>query len=276
VAAKHLQLWDSRHGNQTKCHMSKYIRGIMALTFSPGGTRLITVSTDTVTIWKVPDLTVQHCIQLSDDGTGGGTHIAASPDTTRLAIWGYDGAIRIWKFSCNDSILQLEQSLTTGVTGYDTVAFGRSGEEIAWAMDKHTVRIQPLLNATPQEQYTDLRLNHRITLLRYTPDGTWLFIGCGNGTIQVYNAGNLSWSRHRDVLLEKDCYVTCMDFSMKNQVAVGCGRNVFVYSYNQTRDNLELSTTLKGHRDRVESVSFHSDGQGLVSGGDRSIIFSSL
>jgi WD40 repeat protein len=258
VAAKEIHVWNQRCG---KVKTIGTPRTTLALAFSPNGKWLLSAGIDDcITIWNLPEYSLHQRLERCDEIT----HITVSPDNTHLASWGYDGLIRVWKIiSDDDSVRQVGE---TDLKGYDTVTLGNSGD-LAWAVDKHTIRIQKVNDS---QQFTDLHVAHRITLVRYIPNGIWLLVGFGNGTIHFYNVVDHSWSS-RSVLVEKDCYVTCVSFSSE-KLAIGCGAKIFIYSY-QAGDDLCLLRTLKGHRDRVESVSFASNGRNLVSGGDKSIIF---
>jgi WD40 repeat protein len=266
AAAKKLYIWDRREGVRRTIGTHPCV----ALAYTCDGRWLITADSirNELLIWNVPEFSLQQRLEFRTQEDPGTTHISVSPDNVHFATWGYDSVIRLWKISSESIVQQQDLELQTGLTGYDTVTFGPSREDLAYAVDKHTIRIQALNNS---QQYTDVEAAHRITLIRYTPNGKQLLIGFGNGTIRLYGVTSRSWSS-TNVLLEKDQYVTCVAFSSNNKVAVGCGPKIFVYSY-ETIDDLCLLTTIRGHRDRVESVVFGSDNRTLVSGGDKSVIY---
>ena len=121
---------------------------------------------------------------------------------------------------------------------------------------------------------TDLQVQHRITLLQFMPNCTILLVGFGNGTLQFYNTQTHIWFSIT-TMVEKNHYITCAAFST-TRMAVGCGSKIYIYEdvFDQQEEELEKMQTLKGHKDRIESLAFTSkNGQSLVSGGDKSTIF---
>jgi WD40 repeat protein len=130
------------------------------------------------------------------------------------------------------------------------------------------------------------------TSIAYTPDGSHFVIGYKNGTIEFWNSkGLVLETTSRVSKAGSSSYVTNITFSHDGSIlACGTGSKLKLFRYHdpfqvlaptagrststnstQPRSTIDCIATFQGHSDRIESISFCSDGETIATGADKTI-----
>ena len=149
----------------TELAMLSHGTWVMAVAFSPDGTRLATGGGDgPARIWD--PATGQQLAKLSH----GSLAVAFSPDGTRLATGGHDGTARIWDPATGQQLAKLSHGSKVAV-----VAFSPDGTRLATTgSGDSTVRIW---DPATGQQLAKLSHGGKVAVVAFSPDGTRLATG---------------------------------------------------------------------------------------------------
>jgi WD40 repeat protein len=112
------------------------------------------------------------------------------------------------------------------------------------------------------------------TSIAYTPNGSHLVIGYKDGRLEFWNTQGMLLEIGEQV--SKRSYVTNITFSNCGSIlACGTGSKLKLFRCGQelgiSAPTIDWIVTLKGHSDRIESISFCSDGETIATGADKTI-----
>jgi len=105
------------------------------------------------------------------------------------------------------------------------------------------------------------------TSIAFSPDGKWIALGGGHGTVEVWNATTgqgpyiLKGPRTQDI----DPFPPCVAFSPDSKLLASAGDDTMVKLWDTA--TWRLVYTLAGHTGCVGSVAFSSDGKSIASYG---------
>ena len=263
--------------------------GVLALAFSPDGSRLAAGSYDgRVRVWEASSgeelAHIKHggwvqAVAFSPDGaqvaTGGSDDtvrlwdassgeelvrvehrsgvlaVAFSPDGGRLATGSYDGTARLWDRASGEELVRMEHG-----GGVLAVAFSPDGAQVATGGSDDTVR---LWDASSGEEL--VRVEHRsgVLAVAFSPDGGRLATGSYDGTARLWDRA----SGEELVRMEHGGGVLAVAFSPDGvQLATG--------SYDEAARLWEASSGSElarmEHGSPVLAVAFSIDGVQLVTG----------
>jgi WD40 repeat protein len=137
-----LKLWDAATGKELKTYggTGGHTKQVISLAFSSDGTMLASGSTDnTLKVWDVP---VNLPIRSLTTGDAVGA-VALSPDGTKLALAGKDGALRLVTAAEFKELVKFEAGHQGAVTG---LAFTANGQTLASVGADRTLRYWNVLN----------------------------------------------------------------------------------------------------------------------------------
>ncbi len=184
------------------------------------------------------------------------TAVAFSPDGTRLASAGWDGAVRVWDAQTGQQL----HALAGHAEGAYAVAFNRNGQRVASAGKDGLVKVW---DAESGAEALTLR-GHKgaVFAVAYSPDGTRLVSGGDDGAVKVWDPDTPQEAR---TLLghERAVHAVAYNPDGSRLASGGFDNTVRVWDPRAGRELLAL----KGHTGEVESVAFSPDGTRLASAG---------
>jgi WD40 repeat protein len=199
-------------------------------------------------------------------------YVRFSPDNDMVASWGNDGAIRLNSVHDAHFYGQTQWSSKLNMACYECVSFPKRHRHIlAHSFNNETVRLwnwttrssTELRDTEPMFDYGDF-----VTSIAVLDDPSeqkeYLVVGCRVATVKFWDLNNFTcirtihlgsgWSSVTHLVFSQDAsFMACT--SQGSQI------RIFRVSDGHCIE------TLKGHKDRVESLSFSPDGLTLASGG---------
>ena len=175
TAGEHPSLWDAASGEAIITQIGTPGEGMHEVAFSADG-RLVAGITDRSTLYLWDIGTRQKLLQMQAQG-GFGAAVAFSPDGSRLATGGGDGA----------TVRSLSGDLLAAMTGagrLESIAFDPAGTRLATGGSDGTARIW---DAATGEQLVVLKGHEGlVTDVAFSPDGNTLATVGEDGSLRVY------------------------------------------------------------------------------------------
>lgn len=259
-ATGELAIWDVATGANLQT-IEGHDNAIVAVIFSPDGTRAATASADdTVMVWDLETGAALHTYRLPDNANDvafspDGAHIAAAGDNTTVIVWDVESEERLLVFSEHrDSVLSLAyspdgRSIVSFSTDYTLLHWDAATGEVNWSYESDT-----LSNTT----------------ILFTPDGEMvLFSRCVTRDQFACIIGEI-------LALDADTGETIRSLrghpDFINAIAVSAdGARVASASNDATVILWDLQSgqalrTFTGHASAVRSVALSPDGSIIASG----------
>jgi WD40 repeat protein len=153
---------------------------------------------------------------------------------------------------------------------YAPTSIAAHGSTVAVGGDDKLVHIYTLSGTELKDTETVLRrATAPISTVAFSPSGTKLAVGAGNGKIYAYEA-TADWKIITDRWSAHTARITCLawDESEKHAASGSLDTNVMVWS---TEDPAKRIKALNAHKDGVAGVAWGKNGKVISAGGDASI-----
>ncbi|MDE0682738.1 MAG: sigma-70 family RNA polymerase sigma factor, partial [Candidatus Poribacteria bacterium] len=221
---------------------------VLAVAFSPDGTRLASGSTDmTVRLWNTTGGKDSMTLQKH---TGPTNVLAFSPDGKMLASGSTDKTVQLWNTTTGEPLT----TLTGHINGITALAFSPDGRTLVSGSTDGTIRFWQTATGDPAD-----------TLIA--------------GHTQFIKAATFFPDRRGEVTLKKSAETPKQKPSSKNPLLVSAAFNgeITFWDVETSQRRGEVTSPLRqnsGHRDWYSAVAFSPDGTKLVSAAaDGTIVF---
>ena len=260
--------------------------------FSPDGLRVVTGTHKNVLLWNA--LTGEQIREFTGH-SGYISTVAFHPSGEQILSTSWDSSIRLWDVAQGREVWRIGG----GTRDSDSISFSPDGRRIAAGF--HST-IQLVDSATGKLNTTINRTGATFTAVAFGPDNTTLVSGDEQGTIELWNGEQRSWSAQaeggaiRCVAYSRDGrWIAAVSKSLRLTVwDAATGQDKFsttdpggIYCVRFSPDSKRLVAgcadtnirfwavetgqqifTLSGQKGRVFSLAFSPDGRRLVSSGD--------
>ena len=223
--------------------------------FSPDGAMLAYGLGNNVELW---DVTTQNNIDTLEGHSAGVLSLVFSSDGTLLASGAYDGSIKLWNVATRNNVGTFEEH-TKGVL---SLAFSPpDGTMLASGSYDNTMKLWDVASQTEIASFKEEGLNPYINSVAFSPDGTILASGRGNGP------GNVKlWdvAKKRQIAIFPHIFgVTSVAFSPDGTILASGSRDGIVTLRNVTTRKTIVELP---HTSDVWSVAFSPDEKTFASG----------
>ena len=263
------RVWDARTGTPL-LELKGHTLVVESVAFSPDGTRVVSGSWDkTAKVWDARTGTPLLDLKGHTDNV---TSVSFSPDGTRIVTGSRDMTAKVWDAQTGTSLQELKDDSGS----VERVSFSPDGTRVVtgggfpwpgmpWPGTLGKVKVWDVRTETLLlELKGDL---HGVTSVSYSPDGTRIVAGTGDGHPKVWDA------RTGTLLLELKGHtgaVSSVSYSPDGTRIVTGGGNPNRGDLGEAKvwdaETGTLLLELKGHTGEVTSVSYSPDGKRIVTG----------
>jgi WD40 repeat protein len=234
---------------------------VTKVAFSPNGKYLssssVSLKSDALRVWDVNDDRL--IMQLVNDPTRSKlSSFTFSPDSSYLALGGWDGTIRLWNIKNN----VCRQILKGHFLSVSSVTFSPDGSRLVSGSWDNTVR---LWNTYSGECEKTLE-GHTSEVLSvdFSPDSTRLVSGSSDGTLRLWNVYTGLCER---IVEGHSGLVTSVVFSPEGKYVVSGSFDKTVRLWN-VNNSSSYERAIKNHTHWANVITFSLDGISLISLGN--------
>ncbi len=247
-----VSVWDATTGARVSVLDGKD-RAHQSVSYSPDGDRILTLSDDhTLQVWQVDSAT---CIAEMRDRTSRTRHASFSPDGSQVVSASTDGEVRTWDAASGEMRMSVrDDEVVMGCS-----SFFQNGLRIGIASREGTIHVRD--GATGD--LLGARLGHYgwRGFATFSPSGKRIVAGFHDDTARVWDAA----------ITEHALTLSGGFRTLSGRVSLSeDGRWLVTGSEDGAAHVWDVLTdlriaTLRGHRDRVESVAFSASGSRMVT-----------
>ncbi len=249
--------------------LSQHTDRVVAIAFSPDGTRLVTASADgTALLWDIKGVTRSEREPSRPPPTAtlsrhekSLTTVIFSPDGTRLVTASADGTARVWDAQTGSEV----RILAGHQDEVNAVAFSPAGNHIATASADGIVRLWNVAN----ESEAIVLAGHTagVNTLAFSPDGTLLATAGADNTARLWL---IATGEEVAILSSHTDSLTAIAFDPTGKwLATGsidATVNLWDVALARETGGREVAPLiLRGHESRINSVAFDREGRRLVT-----------
>jgi WD40 repeat protein/beta-lactamase regulating signal transducer with metallopeptidase domain len=258
-----LVIWDAASG-KPRARVRENV-GMRSVAFSPDGKTLATAGymDQTAKVREAATGKVLHVL-MHQEGING---VSFSPDGKTLATAGLNKTVTLWDLESGKRKAEL---LSPEGSGVYCVAFSPDGKAVVSCGGDLTARVWDV--ATGKERAVLKGHAKAVEYATFSPDGKLVATASWDGTIKLWDATS---GEHVFEIGAHTLSVLCLAFSPDGKMlASGSGKWGDENAPEQPGEiklwdvaSRKEVASLKGHEDRVWSVSFSADGKTLATGG---------
>lgn len=260
-----VSIWDAATG-ALKATVTGNKDCISGLAFSPDGATLVTASWDgSVRTWDAKSGALSRTIALDD---GAAQCAALSTDGKSVAIGTLDGKIEFWDPAAGT----LGQTIKAHDHAVFALAYSPDGATIASAGRDGSVKLWDVKSGNQLQAFTVKNASpYGVT---FSPDGAHLATSWSDNTIRVWDAKSGSQVKSMGITPPPaDSSGASPEFaSVSSPLAYAPSGEMLASGQFQIEmfdpSSGKMKSTLTGHTDQVNSLTFSPDGTGLASAGD--------
>ena len=247
------KVWDARSG-AVLLTLKGHARDVGLASFSPDGTRIVTVSNGTAKVWDAKS--GAEVVTLK--GHTGDVGLASfSPDGARIVTASRDGTLKVWDAKSGAEVLTLKGH----IDWVHSASFSPDGTRIVTGSQDKTAKVWDAKSGAEV-----LTLKGHTNLVRsaaFSPDGTRVVTASDDRTARVWDAKSgakaLTLKGHTNNVLS-----AAFSPDGTRIVTASDDRTAKVWDAKSGAEVL----TLKGHAKKVNSASFSRDGTRVVTASD--------
>ncbi|WP_232537783.1 CHAT domain-containing protein [Cystobacter fuscus] len=235
---------------------------IVAASFSPDGTRMVTASEDgTARVWRADGSDQDHPLVLTGHA-GPVNSVAFSPDGTRVVTGSSDKTARVWRTDGSD---QGHPLVLTGHEGLVySVAFSSDGTRVVTASEDKTARVWHTDGSDQEHPLVLTGHAGPVNSAAFSPDGTRVVTTSEDKTARVWHTDG-SDQEHPLVLTGHAGPVNSAAFSPDGTRVVTASDDNTARMWRADGSDQGHPLVLTGHEGLVYSVAFSSDGTRVVT-----------
>jgi WD40 repeat protein len=244
-------VWDVEENRQLAL-LAGLNEDILRAQFSEDGSRVATISAETVRVW---DIAKQQTLAVLQAPPEGFVNAVFSSDGTRLATTDWGNTARIWDIATGKEIATLSGHEKVIVS----IQFGLYDKRVATASRDGTARVW---DATSGELLSELRGHGAdVVGVQFSPyDGKWVLTASTDGTARVWNVAK---GKVIVVLSGQNWAINEAQFSPDGLRVVTAGSDNTARVWDIS-SGLEL-VALRGHTDELRDAQFSPDGRWVAT-----------
>jgi WD40 repeat protein len=260
-------VWDIENGVQVGDPLRGHNGAVLAVAFSPDGTKLVSGGADTrVIYWNVSTGELDGS---PSNSSGSVYSLAFSPDGTLLASAGADTKILVWTVADRQQI----RTLKGHVGSILSVAFGTNGSTLTLVTagaDRTVGVFEPNVNQRVGSILTQPPV--RIASITLSPDGGSVASGAFDGSVALWDR-TTGKSTGPSIAGHSLGQVNSLAFSPDGKTLASAGSDKTIMLWD-VASGLPDGPALQGHTESVTSLAYSPDGKWLASGSlDKTIVF---
>ncbi|CDM93000.1 MAG: sugar-binding protein [Limnospira sp. PMC 1291.21] len=226
-------------------------KSVNSVNFSPNGRLIVTASTDTtIKLWNYEGILVSTLRGHRNTVN----HAVFAPDSQTLISASADGSIRFWGLQNLPRVWQSPRDIYNAVFSPNSeliASVSSNNMAIVWETNSLNIRLM-------FDEHTDTVNN-----ISFSPDSQLIASASNDKTVKI-------WNTEGDVLrtINHDFPVWTVSFSPDGQKIASVSDDQIIRLWDI---NGVLQTTLIGHTDRINDISFNQQAQIMASVGDNTI-----
>lgn len=259
-----IRLWDINKADPAADAMAldQHRRGVQQIQFSKDGTRLISLSSDTVCVWTIAKDITKTVIKLKqkDELVG----FAASDDGKTLLTAGVK-ELRLYDLKAAD--VPASAKALGRAHSLDVLSVGISPDG-RWAASSAKDATLVLWDLAKGAKALEMRLHEKpVDAIAFSPDGRWLATGSQDTTIRLWDLESKQPNRRSaKVLKGSEQRISAMRWSADSRYLVGASNDQTMRVYDMSReDPAEGAVMLTGHTGLISGIDLNEDATLVVS-----------